>query len=126
MTTNQNIPEEYINGDFDFGFTAADEDELNALVQIDDQTTPDEIKEMQEKLDLILQMNSTCEGTNAVKIQYDELLAAKMHEIEKTTIPLLMNLRKNKQKDYLYWPGGEREAKCDLQVQKILNITRSE
>ena len=125
MTNNQNIPEEYLNDDFDFGFTAADEDELNALVQLDDQTTPDEIKEMQEKLDLILQMNSTCEGTNAVKIQYDELLAAKMNEIEKSTLPLLLNLRKNKQKDYLYWPGGEREAKCDLQVQKILNITRS-
>jgi len=125
MTNNQNIPEEYLNGDFDFGFTAADEDELNALVQLDDQTTPDEIKEMQEKLDLILQMNSTCEGTNEVKIQYDELLAAKMNEIEKATLPLLLNLRKNKEKDYLYWPGGEREAKCDLQVQKILNITRN-
>jgi len=70
-------------------------------------------------------MNSTCEGTNEVKIQYDELLAAKMNEIEKATLPLLLNLRKNKEKDYLYWPGGEREAKCDLQVQKILNITRN-
>ena len=123
--TDNNIPEEYSNGDFDFGFTAADEDELNALVQLDDQTTPDEIKEMQEKLDLILQMNSTCEGTNAVKEQYDVLLKAKMEEIEKATLPLLVNLKKNKEKDYLYWPGGEREAKCDLQIQKILNITRS-
>ena len=42
------IPEELLNGDYDFGFTAADEDELNALVQLDDQTTPDEIKEMME------------------------------------------------------------------------------
>ena len=50
MPNNQEIPEEYVNGDFDFGFTAADEDELNALVQLDDATTPDEIKEMQEKL----------------------------------------------------------------------------
>ena len=65
------IPEELLNGDYDFGFTAADEDELNALVQLDDQTTPDEIKEMQEKLDMILQMNSTCEGSYAVKEQYD-------------------------------------------------------
>jgi len=125
MANNQNIPEEYLNGDFDFGFTAADEDELNALVQLDDQTTPDEIKEMQEKLDLILQMNSTCDGANAVKEQYDVLLKAKMEEIEKATLPLLLNLKKNKQKDYLFWPGGEREAKCDLQVQKILNITRN-
>lgn len=119
------IPEELLNGDYDFGFTAADEDELNALVQLDDQTTPDEIKEMQEKLDLILQMNSTCEGTSAVKDQYDELLKVKMEELERVTLPLLLNLKKNKAKDYLYWPGGEREAKCDLQIQKVLNITRS-
>jgi len=119
------IPEEFLNGDYDFGFTAADEDELNSLVQLDDQTTPDEIKEMQDKLDLILQMNSTCEGSVAVKDQYDILLKAKMEEIERATLPLLLNLKKNKQKDYLYWPGGERDAKCDLQIQKILNITRS-
>ena len=125
MTTNQNIPDEFLDGDFDFGFTAADEDELNALVQLDDQTTPDEIKEMQEKLDLILQMNSTCDGATAVKEQYDQLLLAKMEEVEKATLPLLVNLKKNKQKDYFYWPGGEREAKCDLQIQKLLNITRN-
>ena len=125
MPNNQEIPEEYINGDFDFGFTAADEDELNALVQLDDTTTPDEIKEMQDKLDLILQMNSTCEGAVEVKAQYDELVAAKMEEVEKAVLPLLVNLKKNKAKDYLYWPGGEREAKCELQIQKILGITRS-
>ena len=119
------IPEELLNGDYDFGFTAADEDELNALVQLDDQTTPDEIKEMQEKLDMILQMNSTCEGSHAVKEQYDELLKVKMEEIEKVTLPLLLNLKKNNQKDYIHWPGGEREAKCELQIQKVLNITRS-
>ena len=122
---NPSIPEEYLNNDFDFGFTSVDEDELNALVQIDDTTTPDEIKEMQEKLDLILQMNSTCEGAGAVKDQYDVLLTAKMQEIEKVTIPLLINLKKNKEKDYLYWPGPQRETQCELQLQKLLNITRS-
>ena len=125
MTSDHQISDEFLNNDFDFGFTAADEDELNSLVQLDDQTTPDEIKEMQEKLDLILQMNSTCEGSFAVKEQYDELLKVKMEEVEKVTLPLLLNLKKNKEKDYLYWPGGEREAKCDLQIQKLLNITRN-
>ena len=125
MTSDHQISDEFLNDEFDFGFTAADEDELNSLVQLDDQTTPDEIKEMQEKLDLILQMNSTCEGSVAVKDQYDELLKVKMDEVEKVTLPLLLNLKKNKAKDYLYWPGGEREAKCDLQIQKLLNITRS-
>lgn len=121
----QEIPEEYLNGEFDFGFTAADEDELNALVELDDPTTPDEIKEMQDKLDMILQMNSTCDGANQVKDQYDELLRAKMEEVEKATLPLLINLKKNKQKDYLYWPGAQRETQCELQIQKLLNVTRS-
>ena len=122
---DQQIPEEYLDSNFDFGFTAADEDELNSLIKIDDATTPDEIKEMQDKLDLILQMNSTCEGAGAVKQQYDELLQAKMKEIERVTLPLLVNLKKNKEKDYLYWPGGQRQTQCDLQVQKLLTITRS-
>ena len=123
--SNRQIPDEILNDEFDFGFTAADEDELNSLVQLDDATTPDEIKEMQDKLDLILQMNSTCEGTTAVKEQYDQLLQVKMEEIEKVTLPLLLNLKKNKQKDYLYWPGAQRDTQCDLQMQKLLNITRS-
>ena len=101
MPSDHNIPEEYMDNDFDFGFTAADE------------------------LDLILEMNSTCEGSVAVKDQYDQLLQAKMDEIERVTLPLLLNLKKNKAKDYLYWPGSEREAKCDLQIQKLLNITRN-
>ena len=125
MTSDHQIPDEFLNDEFDFGFTAADEDELNALVQIDDQTTPDEIKEMQEKLDLILQMNSTCDGANQVKEQYDELMEAKMHEIEQVVLPLLVNLKKNKAKDYLYWPGTQRETQCELQIQKLLNITRN-
>lgn len=125
MSQNREIPEEYLDGDFDFGFTAADEDELNALVELDDPTTPDEIKEMQEKLDMILQMNSTCDGAGQVKEQYDELLRVKMEEIEKATLPLLLNLKKNKQKDYLYWPGSQRETQCELQIQKLLNVTRS-
>jgi|TARA_Y100000034_G_C6905737_1_gene420198 hypothetical protein len=125
MSSNHQIPDDLLNDEFDFGFTAADEDELNSLIQLDDQTTPDEIKEMQDKLDLILQINSTCEGTTEVKEQYDQLLQLKMDEIEKVTLPLLVNLKKNKQKDYLYWPGSQRETQCDLQIQKLLNITRS-
>ena len=125
MVSDQQIPDDILNGDFDFGFTSVDEDELNSLVQLDDTTTPDEINEMQEKLDLILQMNSTCDGAGQVKDQYDELIKVKMDEIEKVILPLLVNLKKNKQKDYLYWPGEQREAKCDLQIQKIINITRN-
>lgn len=116
-------PEEY--ADFDFGFTATDEDELNALLGVhSDEVTSEEIKEIKEKLDLVLEMNSTCEGTTAVKEQYDELMEVKMQEIEQIVLPLLVNLKKNKNKDYLFWPGPQRETQCELQIQKLLNITR--
>lgn len=114
-------PSEY--EDFDYGFTSVNEDELNNLLS-GDITTPDEILAIKEKLDLILEINSTCEGAGAVKEQYDELLALKMEEIEKIVLPLLINLKKNKVKDYLYWPGGQRETQCELQIQKLITVTR--
>ena len=119
-----NIPEEYLNNDFDFGFTAADEDELNNLMNASSIATSEQITEMQEKLDQVLAMNSTCEGAGAVKDQYDELISVKMSEIEKVIMPLLVNLKKNKNKDYIHWPGGQRSAQCELQIEKILKITR--
>lgn len=108
-----------------YGFMAVNEDELKEL--LGGQTapaTPDEILAIKEKLDLIMQMNSTCEGANAVKSQYDELLRAKMSEVESLVMPLLLNLKKNGDKDYMYWPGAQRVAQCDLQIQKILNVTQ--
>jgi hypothetical protein len=118
-------PEDY--ADFDFGFTAADGDELNNLLggSTSEDATSEQIKEIQDKLDLVLELNSTCEGAGAVKEQYDELIQAKMHEIEQVVLPLLVNLKKNKEKDYLFWPGSQRETQCDLQIEKLLNITRS-
>ena len=54
------IPNEYLESDFDFGFTSVDEDELNGiLTAAGATTTPDEILNIKEKLDLILEMNST-------------------------------------------------------------------
>jgi len=121
-----NIPEEYLNSTYDFGFTAADENELGGLLGADAETASvDEILDIQTKLSQILAMHSTCEGTNAVKEEYDNLMTAKMAEIESIVVPLLVNLRKNKEKDYLYWEGGQREAQCNLQIEKLLNITRT-
>jgi len=110
-----------LEGD-DFGFSAVNQDELSSIVV--PQANP-EINSIKEKLDLILEMNSTCEGAVAVKAQYDQLVKARMEEIEKNIIPLLLNLKKNKDKDYIYWPGMQRQAQCDLQLQRILGITRA-
>ena len=116
------ILNKYTGDDFDFGFTAVNQDELNSIVTPKDNP---EINSIKEKLDLILVMNSTCEGAIAVKSQYDQLVKARMEEIEKNIIPLLLNLKKNKDRDYIYWPGQQRQAQCDLQLQKIINVTRA-
>jgi len=63
-----------------FGFMAVNEDELKDLIgggATDEQVTPEQIAAIQDKLQLIVEMNSTCEGAGAVKAQYDELLKAK-------------------------------------------------
>ncbi len=114
--------------EFDFGFTAVDEEELANLLKsapVEDAEPSGEILAIKDKLDLILEMNSTCEGAGAVKAQYDELMKAKFLEIEKLILPVLSNLMKNQTKDYLYWPGKQRQAQCELQLEKILQITRS-
>ena len=113
--------------EFDFGFTAVDEEELsNFLQNAPAELEPSEdILAIKDKLDLILQLNSTCEGAAAVKVQYDELMKAKFQEIEALIIPILQNLMKNEAKDYLYWPGKQRKAQCELQLEKVLKITRT-
>ena len=111
-----------------FGFMAVNEDELKDLIgggTKDEQVTPEQIAAIQDKLQLIVEMNSTCEGAGAVKAQYDELLKAKMNEIEQLVLPLLINLKKKGDKDYLYWPGAQRTAQVELQTERILQITQS-
>ena len=111
-----------------FGFMAVNEDELKDLIgggTKDEQVTPEQIAAIQDKLQLIVEMNSTCEGAGAVKAQYDELLKAKMNEIEQLVLPLLINLKKTGDKDYLYWPGAQRTAQVELQTERILQITQS-
>jgi hypothetical protein len=116
------------NNNESFGFMAVNEDELRDILgggTPEEKVTPEQISAIQDKLQLILEMNSSCEGAGAVKAQYDELLAAKMNEIEQLVLPLLINLKKNGDKDYLYWPGPQRTAQVELQTERILQITQS-
>lgn len=121
---NEDLINQYMDSGQDFGFTTVNQDELNKLVA-GPAGQSEEITTIKAKLDQILELNSTCEGAMQVKAQYDELLKARMQEIEKNIVPLLLNLKKNGDKDYLYWPGKQRETQCDLQIQKLLNLTRN-
>jgi len=126
MSMFSNIPDDilqqYMSAGSDFGFSAVNETELNGIVN----KNSAEIDNIKQKLDLILEMNSSCEGAIAVKSQYDELVKARMLEIEKSVIPLLLNIKKNGDKDYIFWPGKQRTAQCDLQINKIISLTRAQ
>lgn len=64
---------------FDFGFTAVDEDELEAVREI--------ASRAEEDADQI------------------EDLRDKVSELYNAILPLLSNLKKNPEKDYIHWPN---------------------
>ena len=49
---------------------------------------------------------------------------SKMSNLEKLMLPILYNLKKNPERDYIVWDGAKRVAACEAQIQRILEITR--
>tara|TARA_R100000008_G_scaffold2396_1_gene1900 strand:+ start:1113 stop:1373 length:261 start_codon:yes stop_codon:yes gene_type:complete len=66
-------------GDFDFGFTAMDAEELEAV---------------QEKVQEVEKVSAVSKAT-----------ADKIDSLYNMIIPLLNNLQKNPEKEYIYWPN---------------------
>lgn len=88
------IPLEYLDLSNDFGFTAVDETEV---------TEP-----------IVTQVTSSAQSTTQQKLQ----------SLEKLILPLLVNLMKNPEKEYIHWPN--RVPLIEKQIEKILAITRAE
>ena len=55
-----------------------------------------------------------------------EEVKEQMAKLEKLILPILYNLKKNPEKDYIVWDGAKRSASCEAQIQRILEITRHE
>ena len=53
-----------------------------------------------------------------------ESLSEKMEALEKLILPILYNLKKSPERDYIVWDGAKRVAACEAQIQRILEITR--
>lgn len=79
---------------FDFGFTAVDESELTAV---------------QQATQTITQVSSTAEETQA-----------KLDRLYNAVMPLLTNLKKNPEKEYILWP--DRVTKVEQFEAHLLNI----
>jgi hypothetical protein len=87
------IPKEYLDLTNDFGFTTATEEEVTEPILTD------------------------------VRAATVEELKAKLLEVEKLVMPLLVNLMKNPDKEYIKWPN--RVPVIEKQIEKILTITRN-
>jgi predicted lipoprotein len=129
------IPKEYLTlrSSEDFGFSAVDEAEVNHVVDENTletkiiretvSTSNEAVARIEEKLDNILTLyNSGKLGLAAEREKLEQETKAKLVELEGLIVPLMVNLMKNPEKEYLYWPG--RKDKVQEQLNKILAITR--
>jgi hypothetical protein len=99
-----------------------------------------DIERLERKLDEMLQLQTeelyiALSGQSAdIRAVIDEVeqrkaqltasYKTKMNSIEQLVMPLLYNLKKNPEKEYIYWPN--RENKIQEQITKILAMTRAE
>ena len=61
-------------------------------------------------------------GLNSKQTQMESAVKSKLTEIERLIMPLLVNLMKDNDKEYIYWPN--RKEKIQDHVDKILQLTR--
>jgi hypothetical protein len=87
------IPIEYLDLNNDFGFTAVHETDLTEPILTE------------------------------VKSSADTEVKQKLQTLEKLIMPLLVNLMKNPEKDYIHWPN--RVPLIEKQIERILAITRA-
>ena len=81
---------------FDFGFSAVDESELESFQKA----------------------TAEAEEASATASTYEE----KLNSLYNAIIPLLTNLKKNHDKDYIYWPNRlERVEKFEDHISSIIS-----
>tara|TARA_Y100000593_G_C4239858_1_gene301536 strand:+ start:237 stop:623 length:387 start_codon:yes stop_codon:yes gene_type:complete len=125
-----NIPEEYSS--IDFGFSAIDEATFKAN-QAEAETTPPSIDEndltrvilnalepIENKIDSLMKRKNIDEE-DEVKFAVGEV-NEKVMELEKLIMPILVNLLKTADKEYIHWPN--RENQVQGMIDKVLAISR--
>ena len=115
----------------DFGFSAVDEIPQQQPsydpqpIQEDVEGINDNILRIEQKLDSVLRKFSEYDDEfNLVKEHTEEEVKSRLVEVEKLIMPLLVNLLKTADKDYIHWPN--RQEKVQSQIDKLLSITRGE
>ena len=128
------IPAEY--ADADFGFSAIDEATYIAKQDTATETPPsiDEndlarvvlniLSPLEDKIDTLMTRRNAEEADDVqVAIaQATEEVKGKTDKLEKLIMPLLVNLLKTAEKEYIHWPNRETQVKST--IDKVLAITR--
>jgi hypothetical protein len=134
--TTRTIPAEYLafRQQDDFGFSAIDESEVNRTV---DPNTLEEtiivretitqssesLQRVEDKLDQVLALyNDGKLGLDTERDKMEADVKVNLKTLEQLIMPLLVNLMKNPEKEYIYWPN--RTAKIQEQIDKVLSLTR--
>ena len=99
------IPQEYLSADFDFGFSGVSEEEYKGQI-----------------------VSATTEAASAAEqkaaTETAEVYKRKLYEVEKIVMPLLVNLLKTAEKDYILWPN--RGPQLEDKIEQVLAITRDD
>ncbi len=107
---------------FDFGFTAVDEVPSEAPQQSAPAQNNDEIMDKLAQLEAKI-LNADNSGmVNEHRQLIESDVAGKLRDVEDLVLPLLYNLQKNPEKEYIHWPN--RTAIIDKQIEKIKAVTR--
>lgn len=121
------IPEEYLNADF--GFSAVDE--MPVLqptydpqpIQEDVEGINDNILRIEQKLDsMMLKFQQYDDEFDLARTTTEAQVKERLTEVEKLIMPLLVNLLKTADKEYIHWPN--RQEKVQAQIDKLLSLTR--
>ena len=135
------IPQEYLDSGFDFGFTAVDDPDSggapppppqSSVVNSEEISGPilERIRNLEINVFEALNILERLEQVGTPNLDTDEYKALitkdikeKLKQLEGFIMPLLVNLMKNPDKDYIHWPN--RAPLIQKQIDKILAITRA-
>ena len=133
----------------DFGFTAGAQDELKTKTGEDasigkevaekleavakssaGQANSAQIEELDSKIDMLSKLVSKSlnelddhkENLTSIDSKKELDFKDRLIECEKLILPLLQNLMKNEEKEYIYWPN--RKAIIQQQIDRLQKITR--
>lgn len=129
------IPTEY-NDVYDFGFTAVESEEsivekpvVNTAPMVDGlSAVEDKVSIILNKIDYLEEIIKAGAGVNnnfdvdTYRALVEKDVNDKLKKVEALIMPLLSNLLKNPDKDFIKWPN--RKPIIEAQISKLLAITR--